>query len=801
MHRALVFLAAAFAAGIIANNLIRLTPGYLIVLLAFFLAWQLYRWYRSGTAPTAPFLLLAALVGALGHSFAYFPAVHSIAHWADTGPVLLSGTVVDRSASATGQPFILVRSERVSAGGFEREASGLVRVSLPDAAAIYPGELVSLSGQIERPAAAANPGEFDYRAYLLLHGVRAVMYLEDAGQVTAQGPAGPAPARLAYTWKNNLVRVQALTLPPDYAALLTGILYGVREDIPTAFADRLREAGVIHIITVSGLHVGFIICLAVLLGRLLRLSGRAAAVFNCAVVALYVFIVGAAPPVIRAGVMAGVGIAGGLLGRERDRYTPFAAAVLVVLGLNPLNLFDTGFQLSFVTTLTLIHLTPFVAGRLSFFPPRIRRFLSGVIVAQLGIAPLLLYYFFQLTPVALPANLLLLPLAGAAVGLGFAAGFAGLAWIGAAAGLNAVNLVILKLIILIAELCSQLPYANLYLTPPSPAGLAVYYCLLFTLPYWRMAARTAQDRLYRPCGQTGKAGIAVCLSLAAILAWVPLPNNRTQVTFLAVGQGSAAFIRTGRTSGILIDGGNRVDEADWQVDLGERVVEPFLRRQGISRLDIIYTHGHDDHIGGLVTVLDRFRVGTLYGPPAAGDSLLYLRLHDLAKSKGVPFRVLQAGDTLTLQNGAVISVLRPEGAESTTNLNETSLVLKLRAGELTVLFTGDSGPVALRRLLAAETDLSADILVVPHHGSRTAYAPELYRAVAPQYAVIPVGRNYFGHPHAQVIDSLQAMGIGVCRTDHTGAIKVIQPGETLRLTPFFPDSVTYSTDQLNLFEY
>lgn len=801
MHRSLVFLAAAFVTGITANNLIRLTPGYFIAGLAFLLCWHFYRWRLPGTAPAATFLLLAFLTGALGHSFAFFPAAHSVVHWANSSPGILSGTVVGRSAAGAEQSFLLVRSESITAGGAERKASGLVRVVPPDETAVCPGERIIISGKIELPAAAANPGEFDYRAYLLRHGIRAVMYPEDISQVSGVSPARPSPARLAYVWKNSLARINFLTLPPDYAALLSGMLYGSRENIPAALADRLRDAGVIHIITVSGLHVGFIVSLAVLMGRLLRLSGQAAGLLAGAVVASYVFVVGAAPPVLRAGVMAGAGFAGSLLGREKDRYTLFAAAVLVVLGLQPLNLFDVSFQLSFVTTFAIIHLTPFFAAHLTVFPKRARGFLGMALAAQLGITPLLLYYYYQATPAALPANLMIIPLAGAAVMLGLAAGFAGLFCLEAAAGLNAVNFIILRLIVGIAGFCSRLPYANLRLTPPSCLSMLIYYCFLFSLPYWRTVILVSRTRGARLCGAAGKAGVIICLALSAVFAWGPRPDRPVKVTFLAVGQGSAAFVRTGRASGVLIDGGNRFDGEDWQIDLGDRVIEPFLRRQGISHLDIIYTHGHDDHIGGLVTVAERFRVGTLYGPPAAGDSPLYRQLHELCRTKNIPFRILTAGDTLALENGAEILVLHPKGEDRTENLNEASLVLQLRAGELTVLFTGDSGPAAFRRLLAADAAIASDILIVPHHGSRTAYAPELYQAVSPQYAVIPVGKNSFGHPAAQVVYGLQAMEIGVCRTDWTGAVTVTQQGKGFRLETFLPAGIAHGEDRDKTSEY
>ncbi|MGI5840377.1 MAG: DNA internalization-related competence protein ComEC/Rec2 [bacterium] len=778
MHRTIVLIAAAFAAGIAANNGIEIAPGYLIVALAFLLGWHLQRFRYQRTAPAVSFLLLAALAGALAHSFAVYPAVHSVMHWAGRGTVILSGIIADCSAAGSEQPFILVRSERVATDRGERKASGGVRAIPPAALPLCPGDRIRLTGEIELAAAAANPGEFNYRAYLLRHGVQAVMRADAAERLVGTGPAS-----LAFAWKNSLMRINTLTLPPDYAALLSGMLYGAREGVPVGLADRLRKTGATHIITVSGLHIGFIAGLTVFLGRLLRLSGRAAGVVTAVGVAFYIFIVGAAPPVLRAGVMTGAGVAGSLLGREKDRYASFAAAVLVVLAINPLYLFDTGFQLSFVTTFSLIHLAAYFAARLSFLPRRLRGLLGVALAAQLGIAPLLLYYFFTVTPAALPANLIIVPLAGVSVVLGFAAGLTGQICLGAAGALNAVNLVVLRLIIGVADFCSRLPGAELRLTPPALSSLLLFYLLLFSIPYWRQAVLAIRGRI---SPAAGKAGIFVCLALLAVLAWASPPESMNEVTFLAVGQGSAAFIRTGLFTGVLVDGGNRYDGEGWSADLGERVVEPFLRRQGIRHLDIIYTHGHDDHIGGLVTVAERFRVGTLYGPPAPGDSPLYRRLREVCRIKNIPFRALTAGDNLRLRNGALITVLHPAGAERTGELNEDSLVFRLSLEEMSVLFTGDCGPAAIGRLLTAEARLASDVIVIPHHGSRTAYSPELYRAVKPKYAIIPVGRNIFGHPAPEVVTALQSMGVTVCRTDFVGAVTATPLGGGLRMTTFSP---------------
>jgi len=241
------------------------------------------------------------------------------------------------------------------------------------------------------------------------------------------------------------------------------------------------------------------------------------------------------------------------------------------------------------------------------------------------------------------------------------------------------------------------------------------------------------------------------------------------VHFLDVGQGDAALIQTPGGS-VLIDGGDN--------HMGERVAD-YLRGVGISELTyIIATHPHADHIGGLVTVLDQFPVGTLIMPPVAHTTLTFERFLDAIEYNNIPLREPVVGSTFSVGD-AHFTIIGPNSTGH-SNLNDYSVSLRMTHGAMGFIFTGDAEAAAEREMLDAGHNVSADVLRVGHHGSSTSTTQEFLDAVNPSIAVINVGAdNRYGHPHNTVLSRLRVAGVRIYRTDDHGNIAIVSNGANL----------------------
>lgn len=268
--------------------------------------------------------------------------------------------------------------------------------------------------------------------------------------------------------------------------------------------------------------------------------------------------------------------------------------------------------------------------------------------------------------------------------------------------------------------------------------------------------------------------ILICISPVQLDA--ANTGNPLYITFLDVGQGDCSFIRTPGGHTILIDGGGRSDSKDG-VSIGEKVVLPYLRHEGVSKLDVVLlTHPHDDHLQGLLPVIKMMRIGRILdtGIPNASDSYTqYLRI---IKRKKIPHTRVYRGQTIDFKDGASAGILNPpESAfkSPSEDLNNDSIVLKLSCYKRVFMFTGDAGFDAEDSMMNAGINMRSDIIKIGHHGSRFSTGDGFLDAVSPKVAVISVGKgNPFSHPARETLDKLKNHGVIVYRTDRNGAVMV-----------------------------
>jgi competence protein ComEC len=621
---------------------------------------------------------------------------------------------------------------------------------------VHPGERWRFTVRLRRPHGNLNPHGFDYEAWLLERGVGATGYVRSSRkafpeQLGERINFSDRIERIRESVRDRFKRVLGET---PASGILAALAVGDQRSISGEEWRLFNRTGVTHLMSISGLHVtlvsGLLALVAGWLWRrspwlLLRLPARKAGALAAIAGALgYTLIAGSGVPAQRTFWMVSVVALALWSGRIASPARTLALALAVVLAFDPWAVLSAGFWLSF-GAVALIFFVSNERGAM------VEQWLRVQWAVTLGLAPAALFLFAQVSIVGPLANAVAIPVISAVV-TPLALAAAVLPW----DGLLESAAWLVQWLLQFLEWCSSQPAA--VWQQHAPPLWSVLLALAGVL--WLLAPRGV------PWRATGLA-----LMLPAVALPPPAPRQgEAWITTLDVGQGLAVLVRTAHRS-LLYDAGPAFGT---EADSGERIIAPYLRAAGIQRLDVlIVTHNDTDHSGGAAAVGENFEVGEMLSSLPAGHPLLAL-------APGA--RRCAAGQGWEW-DGVRFELLHPASADARARKsNDLSCVLKVSAGGRSMLLTGDIELPAEAELVErgatalaerGHPALTADILLVPHHGSRTSSGAAFLGAVQPALAVVPVGyRNRFGHPNAGVMERYAAMNIRVFRTDRDGAVTV-----------------------------
>ncbi len=752
------------------------------------------------------------LVGSVGAFwFVFFQLVfnkHQLASYNDKPQSYqIVGLVVDEPDKRDNYINLRLQAETIQLNGLAKPIEGLVLVQAPRYPERSYGDRLTVTGQLETPPILhfgrsqttdlcynslpqnQSGTPFSYQDYLAVRfGIYSMMRRP---QITLLAHhQGYFFWEVMFAVKARVSQTINRLLAEPYAALLNGILLGVETGIPRQSYELFNLTGTSHIIVISGSNVSVVVAILLFLGQKLFGKQYAPPMAISGIIG-YTILVGADPSVSRAAVMGSLYVFARWIGRPNMALNSLAVSAIFLTFLNPLILWDVGFQLSFMATLGLILLVPplerlffgllqriLKTDQIGLSMALLNELLIVTLAAQISTGPLILYHFGRLSPVSLLTNLLILPAQPPIMIFGAMATLVGLIWLPLGQLLAWVVWLPLAWSVWIVQSTATWPYASLNFGAFPWWLMVLMYATIAAGIWW--ADKTNLEIPYFHLPQIGSPttrlllGAGLLISLLVGLAWLSLPDGRLHVAFLDVGQGDAILITTPTGRHMVIDGGPSATQLNCR--LGQQL--PFWKHS----LDmVVNTHPDSDHLSGLVPLLDRYHIDQVLVTDVASGSSLYHEWQTKLEQYQLKPITATAGMKFSLGQGITATILSPGSASlEQPKINNHAIVMRLDMGAVSFLLPGDIETPIERNLVFSQAILTATVLKSPHHGSNSSSSEIFLEAVHPQWVVISVGQdNHFGEPNAQVLERYTQHGYAVLRTDEDGTIELVTDGQTI----------------------
>ena len=713
------------------------------------------------------------------------------------GWVTIEGTVLEPTKMTGEMARLVVNSDTMFFSGGSQRVREKLQVAIYNHPRDFaPGERIRFPARLRPFRNFHNPGHYDYESAMKLKGFSCAASVSDGRQIVPMGRGHLGYlSEILESARRPIRSFFQETLPHQNHALYRALILGERQLIGHEMREPFNVAGLGHILAVSGLHIGLVGWLAYLLIKgLLSLSYRLAlqtdirklaAAVTCFPVVAYALLAGFQVSSQRAMIMALAYLFSMIVGRDKEIWSTFALAAIVVLAIDPHSLFGISFQLSFGAVLGILWLAPAIYGKV--FAPftegmkrgkiteRFCTYIGGLIAVTLSamifLLPIIAFYFHRISVVSIPANIIVVPILGlwviplgllSVAALPISTTLAQLLLQWGAWGMEWMNAAV--------KVWTHLSWASFWIFTPNAFEIVIFYGLIFFIFFFRR-------------WPWAKMGLLLFFFLLAgdIFYWTYKTrfNPYLKITYLDVGQGNSALVQFPGKERMLIDGGGFSRST---FDVGRMVVAPFLFHSKMLRVDyLVLTHAQADHMNGLRFMASHVHPKELwyngYGVKNRSFEELMKTVEERKIRKFLPSD-LRGGRKIS---GVQVELLHPPSAErkeklleTSAGMNNKSLVLKLTYGGRSLLFPGDLERAGEEMVISrAGSLLKSDILLAPHHGSRYSCSTAFLEMVRPRLCIISSGQgNYFGFPHSETLKRLRTAGSQVVRIDQVGAVEL-----------------------------
>ena len=759
------------------------------------------------------------------------PGTADISRYMGKNKIAVEGLICTSPRVLPHKTDLIVSTTRIIKNGYDTAVNGKILLSVKDNKQAFKyGDYIRAKTRLKKPHSFNNPGAFDYERYLLYKGIKVRGFINNSAMIVIlrENRGNILKLRLE-KFRTSIRNLISATSPNDEGKILQALILGEKGEIPEDILENFKRTGISHVLAISGLHIGIIAFLALIFIKTIMKSSeylllkfniiKISALFATIPIMCYAFVAGLGISTIRATIMILTFIVAVLLGKERDLLNTLALAAFIILIVTPVSLFDVSFQLSFTAVASILIITP----RLTDFIPRRdydktdkssllkRKFVFNILLfiivsfaATIGTLPLIAFYFNRLSTITLLSNIVIVPI------IGFCVLPLGLLTIIIAPFISAVGIVLIKIAsfftgisVSIINFLASFSLSYFFVTTPTLIEIAFYYFLIIVVVHVLDGLKLKKtDRTYiesplkRAILKVTLTFIIIFFTANFVYLHVQATNaNHVQVTFIDVGQGNSTLVEFPGGKRMLIDGGGFYGT---KFDIGRYVVAPFLWHQRIKKIDIVVlTHPDQDHLGGLIYILEHFDVDEVWSNGEYSSRDLYKEFTKVIRKKNVFHRIVSRNTPDITIGNTVVKILHPAhpivskvAAPGKNDFNNNSVVLKITYGKISLLFPADITGTAERNLAMLGNDLRSNILMGPHHGSCTSSTIPFLKVTRPEIVVFSCGpENVFHFPHPEVLDRYRKIGARIFRTDKNGAVTIKTDGRRITVKCQIPEIV------------
>ena len=608
------------------------------------------------------------------------------------------------------------------------------------------GSIIKINAQYTEATRDRNYGGFNYKTYLRTKKIYGIFNVEDA-EIVKNG-SDNIIIKLRKYIKSKLRE----KLKKENSELAISLIVGDRSHISSEVEDNFKKANLMHMLAISGAHFSYVILIATFISNRLQ-HKRLGQLIQIIAIIFFMNLTGNTASVVRAGIMSILLIGSSICKRQNDSLNNIAISAIIQIINNPYIIFDSGFMLSYSGVLGIILFYKKISEHIHF------KSIALTISANIFIIPIMIYNFHTISGSFIISNICASWLLGIIIILEF---------ISLCIPIKLLYMILDLLIMMlrkIAEICANIPFAQMYVPRYAIFFVIVIYILIF--------CRKLKCRKYV------YSFLTIGASILLIVNFTDVYQDRMRINFIDVGQGDSCLIRYKGTNIMIDSGGSLSKNKDGKpYDIGENVLNNYLLNRGITRLDyIMASHFDEDHSQGFVFLLKNMKVKNVIISEQYKTSSIYEQFKQICKNQNIQIIYVRSGDEIRIKDLA-FKILHPKSKEnqiSENPLNNNAIVCMVKYKNRRILFTGDIEKVAENEMVKEYTNgLKADILKVGHHGSKTSTTKEFLDLINPSVALIGVGQNNkFGHPNEDVIKRLEEKNIQIYRTDEMGEISVI----------------------------
>jgi len=780
-----LFIALSFTSGIFLSSFLSIPLPMLLILLfiSLLLAWAHLISLRKAKSAlvfllTSTFLLGASLYTHSNNTYKKNP----LCSFKEESYVDIKGILYKSPSFSVDRDFLYVKTKEISYGNKTEKIKGNVQISLPKSQyseilhKLLVHDQVEISAKLSDSPGFRNFGYSRSNTYLKFRKIHKTGFSKSPLLVnkTASGSEFSL-IRIFSRLRQKLQKKIDGSFPGENqgevspsGAVLEALLLGERGRMSESITRSLQDSGLYHLFAISGAHIAIISFLIFSFLKVLKMPERTSYIILLFILVFYAMLVEGRPSIIRAAVMTMTFLIGKLIWKDTNLLNTLSLSAFVLLLFNPFHLFSLGFQMTFAATLSIILFFPLIVRYMPKLPLNISDILVLSFTAQLGILPITAYAFNRIAFAPLILNLIALPLISLIMATGYL--FVPIAFISSVIARFPVRLLDLLITVLIniSDFASNIDFLSYRIPTPHILTVSGYY--LFLLAFLAPKKIKRQKILV--------SALFFFFFITLITHPFPSRSKHLRMTVMDVGNGDSILIEFPGNKKMLIDGGG---SAFGGYDIGERVVSPVLWNKGIKKIDyLVLTHSHPDHLYGLFSVVENFRIKEFWESISPPEDKAYRAFKNSLSPKTIK-KELFRGTSLQIGK-ANVKILYPEKPENPPVLvhNNQSLVMMIRFRGASFLLTGDAEYQAEQDILSCYHDIKCQVLKCPHHGSGSSSTESFIKAVSPEIVVISVGRdNLYGLPDRDVIRRYEKIGSEIYRTDLHGAVEIIFDGENI----------------------